>query len=71
VNAKSAPIHGEVRTERRDQRAEPEHVQAEADCPVTPENVAELGADEHKRGHHERDIVIALCTPVTVVTTSD
>ena len=46
--------HGEVRAERRDQRAEPVHRQADGKDAVTPEDVAELGADEHERRHHER-----------------
>jgi hypothetical protein len=46
--------HREVRAERRDQRAQPVHGQAEAEGTVTPEDVAELRANEHERRHHER-----------------
>ena len=46
--------HREVRAERRDQRAQPVHGQAESEGPVATQDVAELGADEHERRHHER-----------------
>ena len=46
--------HREVRAEGRDQRAEPVHRQSDTEDAVTPEDVAELGADEHERRHHER-----------------
>jgi hypothetical protein len=46
--------HGQVRAERRRQRADPVDRQPDREDPVAAQDVAELRADEHERCHHQR-----------------